>query len=145
LTGEIYQCNNLDHIIAIDKASFPNFEYPYFVIRQLYDLFKEYMLISRSKNEVNGYIIGAISSDNTGWVLSLAVIPQSRNKGIGKMLVKSLIDQFIERGLKKILLTVNPENKTAKRLFSSFGFTPLSTYSNYFGNGEPRILMELSL
>jgi ribosomal protein S18 acetylase RimI-like enzyme len=42
---------------------------------------------------------------------------------------------------KRIELVTHPDNKSAIKLYFSFGFLTEKQMENYFGDGEPRILM----
>jgi ribosomal-protein-alanine N-acetyltransferase len=46
--------------------------------------------------------------------------------------------------VKRIDLVTHPDNTKAINLYESLGFKIESTIENYFGDGEPRIVMVLS-
>lgn len=53
---------------------------------------------------------------------SLAVLPEYRGNGIGRLLLLRAIDHASELGIPKVTLAVDPENPKAQRLYESLGF-----------------------
>jgi ribosomal protein S18 acetylase RimI-like enzyme len=53
--------------------------------------------------------------------LSIGVAPVSRGQGVGRALLSALIDTARDRGLARISLSVEPENRAAE-LYRSLGF-----------------------
>ncbi|QSF47362.1 GNAT family N-acetyltransferase [Paenibacillus tianjinensis] len=54
--------------------------------------------------------------------LGLALKPEYRGRGIGAALLKALIDEMKEKGIKGVSLSVDPGNLAAVRLYQRFGF-----------------------
>lgn len=63
----------------------------------------------------------------------MGVKKSSRNKGIGKLLLRKCIDQATENKLKKVIIYSNRKLKNAIYLYKSFGFieVELEKKSNY--------------
>ena len=70
---------------------------------------------------------------------SLAVVPQHRNKGVGRMLLQHGIAQGLTLGL-KVTLAVDPVNTKAKQLYNSLGFTEDGTLF-IFGHDYIKMVM----
>ncbi len=85
------------------------------------------------------------SWDNTdkAFIHSLHVKKQYRNQGIGKMLLAKAIEMAKDYGIKCIDLTVDPQNKTAIKLYKNFGFKINRLKKNEYGKGVHRYLMSL--
>ena len=63
----------------------------------------------------------------------MGVKKSSRNKGIGKLLLKKCIEQATEKKLKKVIIYSNRKLENAIYLYKSFGFieVELEKKSNY--------------
>ena len=48
---------------------------------------------------------------------------------------------LLSDGAPFIDLAVHPENQAARALYVSYGFTQTRIHENFFGDGEPRIVM----
>jgi len=144
---KIRKCKNSDlgDIEDIDKLCFPGANYPRFVLRQYYDLFPDLLMAAIINEEIIAYVAGGLDCQKRGWALSLAVHPLYQNKGIGKKLLGKLIIRFEEINTKIIILTVKPENKAAQAVCKDLGFKLINTETDYFGDGDPRDVLELRI
>ncbi len=79
---------------------------------------------------------------NTQWILSLAVDATHRGKGVARLLVDKVLSK-VETG-SVVKLTVDPDNIPAFKLYSSLGFVVVAEEDNYFGDQEPRLVMQLA-
>lgn len=61
----------------------------------------------------------------------LMVHPKSRNKGVGKVLVKKVLESAI--GYDLVIATVHPDNTPSKSIFTDLGFTDGCTYTKKCG------------
>jgi ribosomal-protein-alanine N-acetyltransferase len=68
-----------------------------------------------------------------------------RNRGIGKNLLENVIDILKKEGFKSVQLTVGPDNNSALKLYSGFGFEKKELEIGEYGEGNDRFLMELRL
>jgi ribosomal protein S18 acetylase RimI-like enzyme len=68
------------------------------------------------------------------WVIeNVAVIPEARGKGLGKVLLKALLAEGRSQQHSHIGITVINGNTVAQKLYESIGFKPYETYySEYF-------------
>jgi len=64
-----------------------------------------------------------VVSGYKGWIEDVIVDQNQRGKGIGRELVKRLIESGIEQGLSEILLFTGHHRKPAIALYESLGFT----------------------
>ena len=134
----------LDKVAEIDRNAFPEMSYPLFVLRQFFDICKGYFLVATDENgDLAGYTLGNLDLNNKkGWVLSLAVQKNQRSGGTGFQLTGSLIENLEKNGAQEIFLTVTPHNESAVRLYKKLGFQEIGTDSNYYCDGEERVLMK---
>ena len=135
---------DLDQISNVDKAAFGTSSYPRFFIRQAFDVFGSLLEVAElDSGNLAGYTLGAVNTDNSeeGWIISLAVRPENKNKGIGKSLTEIILKRLLKRGVKSISLTVRPDNNDAIVLYERLGFETQKYDEKYFGEGEGRLLM----
>ncbi len=86
--------------------------------------------------------VGDISYEkrNDGaYISGLVVGPQFQGMGIGREIMRRIMEEL--KDVKKIELVTHPENGVAIKLYTSFGFAVKERKENYFGDGEPRIVL----
>lgn len=75
---------------------------------------------------------------NAVCLMTLAVRPEFRNRGIGSALLKAMENPF---GRSAVYLYVDTENDTAIRLYRRAGYEPAGTIPSYYLNGHDAIIM----
>ncbi|MCL5797873.1 MAG: GNAT family N-acetyltransferase [Patescibacteria group bacterium] len=130
------------------------------IIQTIFDLdnkiyTERYHLRSKDLKQLSGYMEGSkvyVAYDgeipigyiayrkkcNEVNILSLAVLSQYRNKGIGKVLMKKLMEKLKKH---KFHLTTHPANSRAIRFYLKFGFTISALKDNYYGKDQPRLIL----
>lgn len=73
-------------------------------------------------------------------VETMAVIPQYQRKGVGRKMMNKLLK--LVKG-KKVRLVTHPKNAPAIILYLKFGFQIYGWKNDYYGDGQPRLLLEL--
>lgn len=133
-----YSC--LDAIMDINKLSFPicwsrdSFE------NELKNVFATYLVAKDGENVV-GYGGMWIIIDE-GHITNIAVHPHYRGKGIGDLLLNSMINNCSEKKVKAMTLEVRSSNIAAQNLYTKHGFIPEGRRKKYYeDNGEDAILM----
>ncbi len=111
-----------------------SFQQPY--EREIFESFLDYPLfvVALYEDRVIGY---AIATGN-GLIVSIAVRPEYRRKGIGKKLLDNLLSSIDP---KKITLTLRVSNKGAYEFYKKMGFTSSGIIHNYYEDSEDAILM----
>ena len=93
--------------------------------------------------------LGALESDSrkllglcSGWLVidelqitALAVHPLHLRKGLGKLILKSVINRSRSIGINQIKLEVKDTNEPAKALYNSLGFKVKGHRSNFYKDG----------
>lgn len=79
-------------------------------------------------------------------LISVAVHPHDRGKGLGQYLLTEMIETGISRGMRQIWLEVRPSNSVAKGLYERLGFEEAYRRSRYYPDThEDAIVMSLNL
>jgi ribosomal protein S18 acetylase RimI-like enzyme len=74
-------------------------------------------------------------------ILSIAVLPSARGKGVGKALAQRLEREAIAAGAELMSLEVRSDNVSAHKLYISLGYEDRGIIDSYFGPGEDAIFM----
>lgn len=71
-----------------------------------------------------GFMVGSrAKTSHVADIFGVYVRPANRGKGVGKMLLEEVLREISKnRGVRKVKLTVNPEQKAALRLYEGAGF-----------------------
>ena len=136
---------DLKDILAIEKISFPKKQaYSKSRFEKYFQECPESFVVAESEKEIAGYTIGKSEKRNAE-IISLAVKPGLRQKGIGRRLTNFLISLFRKKGVKEIFLEVRTINKIAISLYRELGFKILKILKNYYQNGDDAYLMKLKM
>ena len=76
---------------------------------------------------------------------TLTVVADQRRKGIGRELLKRLIDWARVKKAQAIMLEMRLGNDAARPLYESFGFIEISKRENYYGPGLTAVVMRKEL
>ncbi|WP_329263759.1 GNAT family N-acetyltransferase [Streptomyces pseudovenezuelae] len=138
---------DLPELARIDAEAFPSAPYPYFVLRQYFDICGDHLfVVEDDEPRLYGYVLASPPHHTLSWIISLGVTPELRRNGLGRRLMVAMLHRLQSEGAQQILLTVEPDNGSAILLYRSLGFVAYGTPDpDYFGRGEPRLLMTLSL
>jgi len=89
---------------------------------------------------------GAISlSGDVADLDRVAVVPAARGQGLGRELLRTLVDRARDLGAERMLLEVAADNSAAIGLYESFGFTTINTRKAYYPDGADALVMELTI
>ena len=102
-------------------------------------------LICKKDNLMIGFIIFSPISPEAH-ILSISIRNEMQSKGIGTLLLKSMLDQCKVMNYKKIFLEVRVSNEKAINFYEKFGFSKDAIRNNYYtDNSEDALLMSLSI
>ncbi|MBB5360350.1 ribosomal-protein-alanine N-acetyltransferase [Rhodanobacter sp. ANJX3] len=96
---------------------------------------------------VAGYGILSIGADEAH-ILNICIAPDYRGQGLGRHLLRRLLDIARWNGAERVFLEVRPSNPLAKSLYESLGFKEIGRRPRYYPakNGrEDAIVMVLEL
>lgn len=80
----------------------------------------------------------------TADIQTIAVAPESRHRGLGRVLMRTLINEAMKRGATEIFLEVRADNPVARGLYASLGFDEIAVRKNYYQpDGVDAIVMRL--
>ena len=101
------------------------------------------VLIVRLDGCAVGIVSYAIESSGDAHIMGLITSPQHQRLGIATKAMEFVLARLGK--IKRAYLTVHPENTPAIKLYEKLGFKVEGRKENYFGDGEPRLILAKSL
>ena len=80
-----------------------------------------------------------VRPDASVYISNVIVAPSVRGRGFARSALSHVFE--MAKGAPRIDLVTHPENEPALRLYQSLGFVVESYKDNYFGDGEPRLVL----
>jgi ribosomal protein S18 acetylase RimI-like enzyme len=96
------------------------------------------MLIGRGGGSIVATVL--VGHDgHRGWVYYLAVDPDHRHKGYGRVMMDAAENWLHERGIEKLQLLVRPDNSQVKNFYQSLGYSMQERiiYAKWLDGREP--------
>jgi len=87
-----------------------------------------------------GYLATKVVLDELE-VLSFAVIPGKRRRGVGRWLLTTALKEWMRRGGTQAFLEVRASNDVARRLYGRIGFVEIGCRVHYYRDGEDAVTM----
>lgn len=78
-------------------------------------------------------------------VMTIAVAPRGRRRGLGAALLEELVRRARRAGSDRLLLEVRADNDAARRLYETAGFETLQTRRRYYPGGVDALVLGLDL
>jgi ribosomal-protein-alanine acetyltransferase len=108
-----------------------------------------YYLVARPDGDdaIVGYAgLRAGNRGGDGDIQTVAVAPEHRGKGLGRLLVEALLSEARERLVSAVFLEVRADNDAARGLYASLGFQEIDRRTGYYQpDGVDAIVMTLVL
>ena len=103
-------------------------------------------LVCKEDNKMLGFLIFSPIKPEAH-LLSIAVIETQQYKGIGSLLLKSMISQCKAMGIYQVFLEVRASNERAIGFYQKYGFKKDAIRENYYSGDIPEdaLLMSLGL
>jgi len=132
---------DIEQIIQIESASFPRPWTRDHFFQELRSPHAFPLVALVPDHLVAGYICPMQLLDE-GHILDVAVHPDFRGMGIGRLLVEKVLDECQKRGAEFVSLEVRPSNTSAISLYERLGFAVTGLRKRYYENNEDAVLME---
>jgi len=133
--------DDIDAISLLEESSF-NDPYPSYFLSELARDNPETFLVFTLNNEIIGY--GVVDHwEDHDHLISIAVRPDSRRKGLGEALLVELEKRLSKE--RPLRLEVRQNNLAAIQLYLKRGFTKIGLVEGYYADGENAIIMEKRL
>jgi len=142
--------DDLQAVMRINRLCLPE-NYTDMFFMDLHQRFPETFIVAEENGEITGYIMCRIEVGlsnmglgglvRKGHVVSIAVMPKSRRKGIATALIKAAITGMAYYKAKQIFLEVRVTNQAGIELYKKLGLEVSRTISGYYSDGEDAYVM----
>ncbi len=149
-----FESEDLQTVMQINRVCLPE-NYSDFFFIDLYRRFPETFIVVEDDAKIVGYIMCRVETGlsnfgfggliKKGHIVSVAVIPDHRRKGIGEALVIKSMEGMKLYNAKQCYLEVRVTNDPAIRLYKKLKFEITRTIHGYYSDGEDAHVMSHKL
>ncbi|MGD0329344.1 MAG: ribosomal protein S18-alanine N-acetyltransferase [Nitrososphaeria archaeon] len=134
--------SDLDEVEKVEIASFskPFSRYMFYFLLKNYP---EGFIVVDDGGRITGYVAYSVSGGK-GSIVSIAVLPDYRRRGIGQMLVDYAVED-LRKKVGYLELQVNVSNVAAINFYKKNNFVLVETISQYYPDGGDAYLMRKML
>ncbi len=100
-------------------------------IARILDLPGNMGLLAEAPEGPAGFILHSLAADE-GEILTVAVLPEMRRRGIGRRLLSGAMAELGMRGARRVFLDVDAENRAAVALYERAGFARVGLRKGYY-------------
>jgi len=137
---------DIDQLLEIEKQSFSMPWSKKMFLHELYLPFS-YNRVAELKSDLSiaGFIFCWLSPPEAS-IMSIAVKPDLRRRGLGAFILAKALHDLKERDTREAYLEVRPGNAAAQALYKSFGFVQVGLRPRYYTDtNEDAIVMKKEL
>jgi ribosomal-protein-alanine N-acetyltransferase len=127
-----FDVEDLEAVLALERNSMPKTPYSRRTLLFYSVMYPDSFLVYTDGSRILGCVIFELD----GHVLSIAVDPSSRRKGIGSALMKEVF-----RKAKQPWVEVKSNNIDAQRFYENLGFRQKGIIKNYYKTGDGLIMV----
>lgn len=134
-----FTLTDLDQILQIEQLSFPKSPYDEMTFVQLHWLHPGsfWVYVGKGSKRQAGELLGYLIFSRDGHIISIAVHPHHRRRGIGKEFIEEAVQRFHFR---KLWAEVRRSNGGAQAFYLKLGFRIVDEIPNYYGNEDALIV-----
>lgn len=146
----LFKPSDLDQVTAINLSCLPeNYHQAFYHV--MHYRFPKTFLVATASKKIIGYIMCRMERGfsemqrlkliKKGHIVSLAVLPKYRGRGVGKALVSKAIKGMKDYDAKESYLEVRVSNQLAINLYKKLEFQTASRKGRYYKDGEDAYIM----
>ena len=142
--------NDLQNVMQINRVCLPE-NYTDFFFMDLHQRFPETFIVAEENGDIAGYIMCRIEVGlsnygfgglvRKGHVVSIAVMPQYRRKGVAQAVINKALEGMQYYKAKQCFLEVRVTNDAGISLYKKLGFEVTRTINGYYSDGEDAYVM----
>lgn len=144
----------VDSVIRINEICLPE-HYSRYFYDDLLTRFPKTFLVARRGTEIVGYVMCRIELGlseteklrfrRKGHIVSIAVLPEHRRRGVGTLLTSEAIKGMVSYGAEECFLETRVSNAPAISFYQKLGFRITSMRRGYYLDGEDGYLMAMRI
>ena len=142
---------DLEKVVWINRLCLPENYSPYFFL-ELHKNYPETFFVAEYENNIVGYVMARIETGfseihrfkivKKGHIISIAVVPEHRLKGVGtRLMLNSLRGMVQFYGCSETYLEVRVSNHNAIAMYKKLGYREVRRIPHYYLDGEDASLM----
>jgi ribosomal-protein-alanine N-acetyltransferase len=139
-----FQSRYLDRILEIEQSSFGPDAWDRELFLEYFRRCPELFLVARLGRRIGGYII-TCTGPKEAELVSIAVDPRNRLRGLGCAMLDETLAQLRSRRISTWWLMVATSNTPAIRFYESYGFVRKRRTKRYYGPGRDAWRMKFSV
>jgi ribosomal-protein-alanine N-acetyltransferase len=142
--------DDLQKVMQINRVCLPE-NYTDFFFMDLHQRFPETFIVAEENGEIAGYIMCRIEVGlsnygfgglvRKGHVVSIAVMPQYRRKGVATAVINKALEGMQYYKTKQCFLEVRVTNDAGISLYKKLGYDVTRTINGYYSDGEDAYVM----
>ena len=105
----------------------------------LREITENILYLLRLHDEVVGSAAYRVRPDASVYISNVVVDPRHRRRGLARAALSYILE--MNKNARRVDLVTHPENDHALRLYLTLGFKVESRRENFFGDGEPRLVL----
>jgi len=129
---------DLEAVWLVERLSFDH-PHPPGYLELLIRFRQGVFLVAELDGVVAGYV-AAVLREGGGHILSVAVHPEQRRRGIGGLLMRSILGELRAMGVREVVLEVK-RGSAAVRFYEKLGFKAVGVISRYYEDGADAVVM----
>ncbi|MGD0994719.1 MAG: N-acetyltransferase [Candidatus Bathyarchaeia archaeon] len=146
--------DDLQSVMQINRVCLPE-NYTDFFFMDLHQRFPETFIVAEENGAIAGYTMCRIEVGlsnygfggliRKGHVVSIAVLPQHRRKGVAQAVITRALEGMQYYKAKQCFLEVRVTNEAGVSLYKKLGFEVTRTINGYYSDGEDAYVMTKKL
>jgi [ribosomal protein S18]-alanine N-acetyltransferase len=122
---------DLDAVAALEPVLFGPGGWSRAVVAEELEAPGRYYVVAESDQQVIGYA-GLWFDGHDAQVMTLATAPARQGQGVGRALLRALLDRAVELGAEQVFLEVRVDNDPAIHLYRTEGFDVMGRRRRYY-------------
>ncbi len=134
---------DLNPLRRLEQICFPRDSWPLLDLVGVLTLPSVIRLKAMMDEEMVGFVAGDIrTSQRMAWIATIGVLPEYRQQGIGKALLRACEAKL---SVPNVRLCVRTSNWEAIQLYQNSGYQRAGVWKHYYHDGEDAVVMEKQL
>ena len=135
--------DDLPAVVDVESASFAE-PWPLHLFRAELAQPNRVYLVVEGAGSICGFG-GVMLVGEDAHIVTLAVAPGQRQRGVGSLLMVSLVDAAKHRGARNLTLEVRSSNDTAQHLYRKFGFEEVGLRRDYYRTEDALVMWAIDI
>lgn len=139
-----FELNDLPRILEIEQEIFPTDPWPEKNFKFCHKRYSDGFVVATFRDKLVGFAVGWFDKGKGG-VGDIAMIQEYRRKGIGKLLVNSILTWLKKQKCEFCQIELKADNREALGFFQKLGFKKIKKLPKFYPSGEDAFLMTRAL